>query len=185
MTVVEELLAEDPARQLGENRFLRERHQPVGRARKVMPMKSKIRRAPSHASTTGGFFASGGLKAGTPSETASTPVSAAQPDANARRTRKGVRSCAAGMAGPHHLRQRVPAEGPADESVDDQDAEAGDEQVSRQRKELAGLAKAPEVGERDQGDERHADDDAVRVEPGTADVSAATRAATLTATVST
>ena len=45
------------------------------------------------------FCASGGLKAGTPSETASTPVSAAQPDAKARRTRKSVSSCAPGDAG--------------------------------------------------------------------------------------
>ena len=36
--------------------------------------------------------ASGGWNAGTPSETASTPVSAAQPEAKARSTRKSVRS---------------------------------------------------------------------------------------------
>jgi hypothetical protein len=62
-------------------------------------MKSEMRMMPSHASTTRAFFASGGLKAGTPSETASTPVSAAQPEAKARRTRKSVSSCAPGMSG--------------------------------------------------------------------------------------
>ena len=64
-----------------------------------MPMKSEIRMTPSHASTTRAFFASGGLKAGTPSETASTPVSAAQPEAKARRTRKSVSSCVSAMTG--------------------------------------------------------------------------------------
>jgi hypothetical protein len=36
------------------------------------------------------FFHSGGLNAGTPSEMASTPVRAEQPEANARRTRMTV-----------------------------------------------------------------------------------------------
>ena len=61
-------------------------------------------------------------------------------------------------------RRRVPAEGPANEPIDDQDAEAEDEQVGRQCEELAGLADAPEVAERDEGDERDPEDDPVRVE---------------------
>ncbi len=60
-------------------------------------MKSEIRMTPSHASTMRAFFASGGLKAGTPSETASTPVSAAQPEAKARSTRNRVRSWVGAM----------------------------------------------------------------------------------------
>ena len=39
---------------------------------------------PIHPSVTAAFLDSGDLKAATPSETASTPVSAAHPDENAR-----------------------------------------------------------------------------------------------------
>ena len=42
------------------------------------------------------FLASGGLNAGTPSEIASIPVSAVQPFANARSTRKSVRGPVSG-----------------------------------------------------------------------------------------
>ncbi len=48
------------------------------------------------------FLASGGLKAGTPFETASTPVMAVQPFENALRRRKSVSGCpsdAIGSAG--------------------------------------------------------------------------------------
>ena len=47
-----------------------------------------IRIAPSQVSTMRALWASGGLNAGTPSETASTPVRAVQPEENARRIRK-------------------------------------------------------------------------------------------------
>ena len=46
-----------------------------------------MRMMPSQVSTTRALWASGGLKAGTPSETASTPVRAAHPEAKARRIR--------------------------------------------------------------------------------------------------
>src|SRR5437899_1486597 len=54
----------------------------------VIPRNRVIRIAPSHVRTTRAFWASGRLNAGTPSETASTPVSAVQPEENARRIRK-------------------------------------------------------------------------------------------------
>ncbi len=57
-----------------------------------MPMKRLIRMTPSQVSTVRALRASGGRKAGTPSETASTPVSAAQPEAKARSTRNTVSS---------------------------------------------------------------------------------------------
>ena len=45
------------------------------------------------------FCHSGGLKAGTPSEMASVPVRAAQPEANARNTRKAVSDSVGGGVG--------------------------------------------------------------------------------------
>jgi hypothetical protein len=51
-----------------------------------MNMETEI--AAMITSVMAAFFASGGLNAGTPLDTASTPVIAVQPFANARRTRK-------------------------------------------------------------------------------------------------
>ena len=45
------------------------------------------------------FFASGGLKAGTPLETASTPVMAVQPLENAVSSRNNVSACPVGAIG--------------------------------------------------------------------------------------
>ena len=59
-----------------------------------MPMNSVTRITPSQASTMRAFFASGGLNAGTPSDTASTPVRAVHPWANARRRKNVVTACA-------------------------------------------------------------------------------------------
>src|SRR2546426_6135740 len=53
-------------------------------ARYVDPAKKLPRMTPIQPSVTAAFLDSGGLKAATPSETASTPVSAAHPDENAR-----------------------------------------------------------------------------------------------------
>ncbi len=70
-------------------------------ARKVIPRKSVTRIAPSHTRTARAFCASGARKAGTPSETASIPVSAAQPEAKARSARNRVRSAVpVSSAGP-------------------------------------------------------------------------------------
>src|SRR2546427_585041 len=54
----------------------------------VIPRNRVIRIAPSHVRTTRAFWASGRLNAATPSETASTPVSAGEPEENAGRIRK-------------------------------------------------------------------------------------------------
>ena len=62
-------------------------------------------------SVAAAFFASGGLNAGTPLETASTPVIAVQPLANARSTRnvdeapQASRERAGGGAGRGHARR--------------------------------------------------------------------------------
>ena len=58
-----------------------------------MPMNRVMRMAPSQTSTVRAFLDSLGLKAPTPSDTASTPVSAVQPEAKARRMRKMETSC--------------------------------------------------------------------------------------------
>ncbi len=55
---------------------------------KLMPRKSAAKIAAAQTSVIRAFLHSGGLKAGTPSEIASTPVSAAAPELNARRMRK-------------------------------------------------------------------------------------------------
>ena len=58
-----------------------------------MPMNSTMRMTPSQTSTVRALRDSGGSKAGTPSDTASTPVSAVQPEAKARRMRKREAAC--------------------------------------------------------------------------------------------
>ena len=65
-------------------------------------MKSVTQSAAMITSVVAAFFASGGLKAGTPFEIASTPVMAVQPLAKARSTRKvvsGRRAAGAGSGG--------------------------------------------------------------------------------------
>ena len=57
-------------------------------ARYESPKNMTPRRLPIHMSVVRAFFHSGGLKAGTPFEIASTPVTAAPPDENACRIRK-------------------------------------------------------------------------------------------------
>ena len=52
----------------------------------MIPLKVTARIPIIQVSVVRAFFHSGGLKAGTPSEIASTPVSAAQPELNARST---------------------------------------------------------------------------------------------------
>jgi hypothetical protein len=61
-------------------------------ARIVMPTNIVIAKAPMIASVAAALRLFGGSKAGTPFDTASTPVSAVQPDANARSARKTVNS---------------------------------------------------------------------------------------------
>jgi hypothetical protein len=56
-----------------------------------MLMKRVAQRKAMITSVVAAFFASGGLNAGTPFETASTPVMAVHPFANARRMRNVLR----------------------------------------------------------------------------------------------
>ena len=58
--------------------------------RKESPRNITPRRLPIHIRVVRAFFHSAGLNAGTPLETASTPVTAAPPDAKAFRIRKKV-----------------------------------------------------------------------------------------------
>ena len=58
--------------------------------RNESPRNISPRRLPIHISVVRAFFHSTGLNAGTPFETASTPVTAAPPDANAFRMRNSV-----------------------------------------------------------------------------------------------
>ena len=61
---------------------------PMLLAMKLIPRKRAAKMAAAHTSVIRAFRHSGGLKAGTPSEIASTPVSAAAPELNARAMRK-------------------------------------------------------------------------------------------------
>ena len=58
-----------------------------------MPRKIVREEAPIRISTIRALRASGGLKAGTPLETASVPVSATDPDAKARRMSSSPSAC--------------------------------------------------------------------------------------------
>jgi hypothetical protein len=98
------------------------------------------------------------LKAGTPSETASTPVSAAHPDANARRSRKRPMPSSPGACGSYGCSGRKSKIAPR--------APYHDEQVRRRREELAGFADAAEVRERDEHHRRHAEPYAIAEQHG-------------------
>ncbi len=63
-------------------------------ARNVMPENMLIAVTAIIASVARALSASGGLNAGTPSDMASTPVSAVQPWVNARNIRKSDTACA-------------------------------------------------------------------------------------------
>ena len=60
---------------------------------KLMPRNSVAKIAAAQTRVMRAFLHSGGLKAGTPSEIASTPVRAAAPELKARRIRKIVSAC--------------------------------------------------------------------------------------------
>ena len=66
-----------------------------------MPMKSTANTIAAHVSVVRAFFHSGGRKAGTPSETASTPVSATAPWLKARSTRNRLSACTPASASTH------------------------------------------------------------------------------------
>ena len=74
---------------------------PIVLAMKLMPRNSVAKIAAAQTSVIRAFLHSGGLNAGTPSEIASTPVSAAAPELNARRIRKIVSACGPPSAVSH------------------------------------------------------------------------------------
>ena len=130
-----------------------------------MPTNRVIRMMPSQARTVRALRASGGRKAGTPSETASTPVRAAQPEEKARSTRKSVRSWVAARSRGRR-RRRLPSRDPADEPVGEHAREAHHEEVGGDREEIARLPQAAQVHGRDARDEEHAERDAIVVQRG-------------------
>ncbi len=112
-------------------------------------------------SVVAAFLDSGGLNARTPVAIASVPVRATAPPANARTRRMMVTgSRTDGAPGSGILRCAALAEDEHPERADrDHQEGAADEQVRRQREDVAGLAEAPEVAESDERDGTHADED--------------------------
>ena len=111
-------------------------------------------RAAITTSVVRAFRASGRSNAGTPFETASTPVIALHPSANARRSsnRPSVSGATTIGATPTTV-GGVTQEGPRDTDCDE--AEHRDEEdVCRDRKDRAALADAPQVHEH-HGDDGH------------------------------
>ncbi len=122
-------------------------------------------RLPIHISVVRAFRHSGGLNAGTPLEIASTPVTAAPPEANACRIRKRpiapvVSATSAGMGSGC----RSPASDLARPDAEEQEHHH-DEEVGRDGEHPPGLPHPPQVAPGDDPDERDREPDAVRVEP--------------------
>ena len=121
----------------------------------VIPMKITPSRRAIVIIVLAAFFASGGLNAGTPLAIASTPVSATEPPANARRSRNSMiawapRGTASGWCG-----NAVDGPGHDPGQPDDHDQEGErDEQVGGDGEDVARFAQAAEVADRDQGDRR-------------------------------
>src|SRR3981081_1075473 len=103
-----------------------------------MPLNMSASRVTITVRVVRAFFHSGGWKAGTPSEIASTPVSAVQPEANALSSRKMLtcRVACREMSGP-------PPDGDHREHHED----AGDEEVGRRREDAPRLADAAQVAD--------------------------------------
>ena len=120
----------------------------------------------------------------TPLAIASTPVSAVEPEANARRRTKSPIAPA--------RRHRLLADGGAALPVgaagragEDQREHRGDERVGRDRERESRLADAAQVRHGDQRHEREREGETMVGSAGTAETSARTPAATDTATVRT
>ena len=129
-----------------------------------MPMNRTPSRAAITPSVAAAFLDSGGLNAGTPVAIASVPVRATAPAAKARRTRIAV----SGWIVPRHLVAQLRGVGAAfaeDEDPEDADRDhqqgRADEQVGRDGEDVASLAQAAEVAQRDQGQDADPDQDAL------------------------
>ena len=117
------------------------------------PRNIAIAIAPRIASVIAAFLPCGFLNALTPFAIASTPVSAVEPDANARRTTNRVTAPAPGSSGCGTTALRARARRrTAPKPTADQDEDRRHERVGRDREQDARLAHAAQVGERDQRD---------------------------------
>jgi hypothetical protein len=113
-----------------------------------------------------GVLPLGRLEGGTPSEIASTPVRAAQPELKARSTTNSpsAPAPASSSAARGRLLDREPVQRRADEARPDHDEHAHEEEVGRHSEDRAGLPDAAQVQDRDQHHQRHAQPDPVRVQ---------------------
>ncbi len=109
------------------------------------------------------FFDSGGLKAGTPFETASTPVIAVQPFENAVRSRNRVSIWPVGCIGFGDLHGLNGAAHRAPRANSDEHQQADDEEICRQGEDPSRLADAAEIAEHDHEHESEGHLDAVDV----------------------
>ena len=152
------------------------------------------RDAEEHRHATGGHHqhasrrhcaTSGGLKAGTPFETASTPVIAVQPFENARRSRNSVSGDAVATSSAAGAGGDGPGQHPPGPDANQRE-DRRDEEIRRHGEDAAGLADAAQIAEH-QYQRRMPGVSSTRLtcQFGNAEVIAATPAATLTATVST
>ena len=128
-------------------------------AMKLMPRNRVAKMAAAHTSVIRALRHSGGLNAGTPSEIASTPVRAAAPELNARRTRKMLSTSTAALGMQPLCGWRVvgertgrqPRQADADHAEDEDDV-----QVRRRHEDRPGLADPAQVAEHEDDDDRDA-----------------------------
>ena len=116
------------------------------------------------------FFHDGSLKAGTPLEMASTPVTAAPPDGEGvqheeRHPTAATPAASSACSGSRAMQLEAAAERGLVDAVADHERHGDDEEVGRDGEDLPGLLHAPEVAEGDDGDEAHGDRHPVGVEP--------------------
>ena len=126
----------------------------------------------------------GGRKAPTPFEIASTPVSAAAPDAKARMTTSTPTAPTPAATGSGMV-AGAGADDALPDAGRDQRVHGDDERVRREGEEDARLAHTAQVRQRQQDDEGERELTLCDSSDGTADVRASTPAATETATVRT
>ena len=136
-------------------------------ARNVMPMNRTARIEAITISVRAALRASGGLNAGTPVAIASVPVRATAPGERAQQDQD--RHVLRGLGGRgddlgRRRRARVALEHDANEPHGDHQERRAEEQVGRDREDVAGLPQAAQVAEGDQADREDGDLHPVRVE---------------------
>ena len=136
---------------------------PYACASTVMPMNIDMAITAIVTSVAAAFFASGGRNAGTPSDTASTPVIAVQPFAKAVSSRNVVSGCVPGVGRQRHVDRHDRARERSDTApTSEQREDADDEEVGRHGEDAARLADAAQVAEHENREEHQAHLDAVR-----------------------